>query len=492
MRKTVITVILVLISLPFYAQGYKGEINLDVKSLTEKNDSLLIHLDIEVLNEVVSSCSSMRITPELTDGNKSLILPHVLIRGNNKRQMDTRWKSLKGKKAVYDEPYSIVEVKGEGQKTVNYLVEVPYDMWMDNAVLLVHQELIGCRNEHRLFTASLNKKVDMQPRLPYEPKPLVALSEPAPEQKVKKKQGQAFLDFQVGRSVILPDFRRNPEELRKIKEAFREIQSNPDAVITGLFVEGYASPDGLYATNERLSRERSYSLKEYMKANFNLPDHMFRVTSIPEDWEGLRLLVEESNIDRKQEVLDIIDRSETNLDAKELRLMKIAGGAIYRQMSREMFPQLRRVEYQIDYSVKDYNVEEIKSLIGKKDELLGHREFYIAAQSYGETSKEYKEILMERILKFYPNDPVALNNAAAVMIKDGEYVTARRFLEKLENVPAVMNNLGVIYLQEGKLQKAEELFKLASGMGLKEAQHNLHETQLKREDNVKMERYKKR
>jgi len=29
-------------------------------------------------------------------------------------------------------------------------------------------------------------------------------------------------------------------------------------------------------------------------------------------------------------------------------------------------------------------------------------------------------------------------------------------------------------------------------MGLKEAQHNLHETQLKREDNIKMERYKKR
>ncbi|NDV67267.1 tetratricopeptide repeat protein, partial [Bacteroides sp. 224] len=79
------------------------------------------------------------------------------------------------------------------------------------------------------------------------------------------------------------------------------------------------------------------------------------------------------------------------------------------------------------------------------------------------------------------------NNAAALLISNEEYQTARRLLEKVSpQSPSVWNNLGVVYLHQGELDKAEELLNQAALVGLKEAVHNLEEVKKKREDDKKL------
>lgn len=45
--------------------------------------------------------------------------------------------------------------------------------------------------------------------------------------------------------------------------------SNPDYEITGVYLTGYASPEGLYTRNEILSRDRTVALKDYLRRRIN-------------------------------------------------------------------------------------------------------------------------------------------------------------------------------------------------------------------------------
>lgn len=338
----------------------------------------------------------------------------------------------------------------------------------------------------QLYSISLGTKVKLEPRIAYEPQFQVCFFAPQREVKQRRMQGQAYLDFQVGRSVIIPTFRRNPEELAKIREAVTQVRGNTDASITGLFVEGYASPEGSYATNERLARERALALKDYMSQTFGLPDHLFKVNSVAEDWEGLKMLVEQSRMPQREQVLAIID-SDDSYDRKEQRL-KALGGA-YRTLLNEMFPQLRRVEYQIDYSLKEYSIEESMALITRDPGNLSQRELFLVAGTYETGSDAFNEVF-DLILRQYPEDTVANINAAGVMLLRGEDNTAKRYLDKAGEDPRALNNLGVYYLKTGDLDRAETLFNQAAAQGVPEAAHNLGEVQLKREDNLKMQRYR--
>ncbi len=480
---------------PLSAQDYKGVISFQTTELREAGDSLVVDLGIYIHSGAIAKCQSMRLTPELADGLNSLEMPYLEIQGKQRGRLNDRWEALRSKKLLYEEPYGTVRVNRKHDETTDtlivYKMTVPYEMWMDDARLVVHQEVIGCYNEFRLFTFSMNNTVKLEPREAYAPTFEVVLVEPVREEKRRSKQGQAFLDFPVNQSVIQPNYRRNPEELAKIEDAFYDIKNNRDVQIRSLYVQGFASPEGRYNNNDRLARERSYALKDYMKHRFGLMEDMFKVDYTAEDWDGLKAMIAGSDIAYKDEIINIIETT-GEPDARESKLMRLRGGAPWRTMLRDMFPMLRRVEYQIDYSVKDFTVDEIVTMIGVKDDLLSHREFYLGARSFGKGTPQYEEILIDRVLRYFPDDPTALNNAAAVLIERGELVTAKRYLDRAGDTPAVWNNIGVVYLLSGELDQAEAIFRQSAAAGIAHAQSNLEQVRLKREDNVKMERYKNR
>lgn len=467
---------------------FAGIMIVNAVQLEEQDEELLMEVEIKIDREIANQRQSWTVIPELWAADSSLTFAGVLVNGRIKAKHFRRRMKFEDQKLLANFPRMKVDITAYTDTLMRYSIRLPYDFWMDEGILRFHHVLTSSAGKQQLLTVENTGRVAIRPREPYQVSPLVNYLQPAPEQKQRKMQGQAFLDFQVGRSVILPDFRRNPQELAKIREAITKVKSDPDVQIVGLFIEGYASPEGSYSSNTKLAQDRAQALSDYIVANYGIPANIMRTSSVPEDWEGLRILVQESNIARRDEILAIIDGSDEP-DRKEQRLR--AMGAPWRTMLNDMFPTLRRVEYQIDFTVKDYTVEESRDLANRNPEMLSQRELFLLAQSYAEDSPE-RERIYEIIIRQYPDDNTALINHATRLLERGEITAAKRYLDRAGDDARVYNSLGVYWLKEGDLDRAEENFRKAALGSVAEAEHNLNEVKTKREDNALMERYKNR
>lgn len=472
------------------AQDFRGAFHIEHKEFREENDSVHIRFRLQVDSRAVPTCASMIFEPELTDDNQNrFVFPYIQLTGEERAKLNRRWFGMCNDKwlAGYEPPYLQINVNQYAGDTLVYAFGVPHEEWMDNARLVLKQEIYDCAGELHLYTYTLSNRMDIDAREPYAARPLVAVVTPKDEAKTRSRQGSAFLDFQVNRAAILPDFRRNPVELSKINDAMLDVMGNSDAQITGLFIEGYASPEGQYANNERLAQSRATALKDYMRNRYSLDDRIFTVRSVAEDWEGLKTRIEGNlSFPQRSEVLAIIDSNDSP-DAKEARLKKLS---VYSRLLRDVFPELRRVEYQIDYGVRSYDNTEAKTLAQSNPADLSQAELYRVAESYGKGSPEYTKIITETIPKYYSDDAVALSNAAALLIENNELNTAQRLLDRVRDLPAAWNNLGVVYLLQGNLDAAERFLTQAQMAGVSEAAHNQSELAAKRADEAKRSKKK--
>lgn len=76
-------------------------------------------------------------------------------------------------------------------------------------------------------------------------------------------------------------------------------------------------------------------------------------------------------------------------------------------------------------------------------------------------------------LEFYPDDPYACNNMAALALRCGDIQTARQCLNRCAGNPCTLNNLGILCLIDGDSEKARYCFSLAAEDGSGEAAYNL-------------------
>lgn len=464
---------------------FRGDVTVERRALEERGDSLHMELDIRIRGLAMNKCQSWTIIPELSTPGKEnvLLFPHVQINGRNKQQIARRSRRLTGAYWNERQPYQTVNVNKETDELVEYVMDVPYEVWMDHASLKLQQILTSCNEQRQLFTTDIRGGIDFEAYDPYQPQVALNFFEPAAEQKSRHVQGQAYLDFPAGKSAILPDFRKNPEELEKIRATIEGVRGDKDVTITALYIDGYASPEGAYESNDRLSRERAEALKQYISANFGISESLIRASNTAEDWAGLRTLVEESTLADKEQVLGIID-SQVAPDVKEEKLKRTAS---WFKLLLRMFPSLRRTDYQVDYTIRDYDTAEARELAQRDPDKLSHREMYLAAKAGGPSA--FYDMLTDRILRRYSDDPTARINAAAALIQRGDNASARRLLEKVKTDPRVANNFGALCLKEGNLEQAKIWLEQAADAGSAEARLNLLELAKVEADKQKMQRY---
>ena len=110
---------------------------------------------------------------------------------------------------------------------------------------------------------------------------------PAAEaRKQRAEKGEAYLSFRVNKTDIVEDLYDNARELAKITQTIDLVRNDKNVEITGINIHGYASPDGPYANNERLARERAASLKNYVARLYPIDAKLYSSNSTPEDWNG--------------------------------------------------------------------------------------------------------------------------------------------------------------------------------------------------------------
>ena len=193
-----------------------------------------------------------------------------------------------------------------------------------------------------------------------------------------------------------------------------------------------------------------------------------------EDWSGTIELLEKSNIPGRDLLLDAIRKCDRS-DAAEMRLRTLEGGVPYAAMLREIYPKVRRVVCSVDYTVREFTLEESRQLIGGQPELLSLYEMHQAAFSYSGNSPEFLDAF-RTAQRIYPENEIALLNGAIVALVDDDIRQAEANMQKvtLRN-PVYLNARGIMLSRQGKKEEAQTCFRQAMEQGLDVAKHNLSE-----------------
>lgn len=450
---------------------YKNQVRIESQSITRSEDNrLTIAMDVIMQpNMRISSNHAAILTPMLEGKGHTMALPAIFVYGRKRALVNER------NHTTPKDAYTIIRHKRNTEQRVRYLVQIPYEKWMNRANLVMDADLCGCRD---IVEAAALDPITTLHLAPAKPEPHIAYIIPTEQAASKQRsiEGKAYLDFPVNKTDIQPNYRNNNLELAKIKATIDTVRNDKYTSITHLSIEGFASPEGTYAGNARLAQGRALSLMNYVRGFYHLPEEMTTVKSTPEDWAGFRKFISSSDMDKKEQILEIMDGNESDFDKKEMKIRALVGPEVYKRLLTECYPALRHSDYKVSYTIRDFNLEEIKALLHTSPQYLSLQEIYKAAQSYEPGSDAFNDAFLVAVT-MYPSDATANLNAAAIEIqRGGDMTAAKKYLKKADQTQgATLNNLGVVALLENDLEAASDYLGRARTAGCKEAEHNLQE-----------------
>jgi len=448
--------------------------------MKQEGDSLVIDMDIDMSKLKLQANHAQILTPVIASGKEEVELPKVMIQGTARNKAFARELELNDQ--AYEEfeknlPYAIVKPKGR----LNYHMSVPFEPWMSEASLVMEEDLCGCGDQSKIAKSNIfdNLTKDVIADPVYSVRPQLAYMQPEVEVLKKRVEiGSAYLDFPRGKNDILPNFGNNPVELAKIDKMIRTISANKDITVQNVSIVGYASPESSLAFNTELSRARSESMMKYLMNNSDISSGLFETRTGGEDWEGFRRLLEDYPLSNKNEILGLMN-SIKDLDQREKAISKVGGGRPYKIIYEEIYPKLRRVMCEVNYTVKDFSIEEAKENIEYAPHLLSLNEMYIVANTYDVGSREFLRVF-EIAREEFPDDPVANLNGAAAALSKNQTREAEGYLKLSDpSTPEYLNNMGVLQMLKGNYTEADKFLKRAESAGISEASTNLRELRKK-------------
>ncbi|MCE5225875.1 MAG: DUF3868 domain-containing protein [Porphyromonadaceae bacterium] len=462
-----------LISANVVAQGnYSSEISVENQLIKKSGQELDISMNINISKLDINSQHMITLTPVLisSDNKDTKELPPVVISGNTRSKVLKRTLQLNGKPEFSQQPFAMIHRINTETQVIEYKTTVPYIQWMKKGKLVINQEITGCA----LCGLGKEERLLASPVLKEEFKPSYVVNYITPEVEAIKMRNEIleiYLNYKVGSYVVLPTFDNNEAELEKVASTLRNIKNNSDITLTNIKITGFASPEGIYLNNMKLSENRAKSLAAHLQKSHSLEKGLFILDWKGEDWDGLVKALESYTIEDKEKVLDIIKSTDV-MDGRERRIMELNSGKTYQTILQDLFPPLRRNTCVVNFTVKQFTIDKAKEQIKTNPKLLSLNEMYQVAYSYEKGSQARNEAFAIAAQTF-PESPVAIANAAAVLIEKGQPTEAMKNMEKMKDQPEVWNNLGVALAQSGKYTEAKEYFIKAADKGLSEASENL-------------------
>lgn len=446
-------------------------LKIEQSNIQRDNQNLNVNFVADYSQLAMTSQKQLKLQPLLIQNRDTLSFPPLIIEGRKRDKWNRRQAALSRSNETDTILYKNVRWERQGAQTVKYSFSIPFEEWMYGAQVDLMPVISGCASCQQELPSLRIGSVEKAP-VEYSPEVMFIVPE-VEKVKMRSERGEAFLNFPQGKSVILPDFGKNTMELRKIQETIEFVLNDKNVTCKGIELKGYASPEGSYALNTRLSAARAEALKEYIRQKYRLTQCPVSTVTESENWNGLRTWIENSEVAYKSQLLEIIDQVKEP-DARDAKIRQLDGGEVYNYLLKEVYPLLRKVVYIINYSVLPFSVEEGKEILRTRPKQLSLNEMYLIAVGYPRGSKEFDEVFEIAVTQF-PDDVVANNNAAAVALLKGDKETARKYLSRIKDMPAAQNNLGVLYIMDGNTEEAIACFKNAKASGSKEAEINLIE-----------------
>ncbi len=437
------------------------------RDIRNEGGQMLVDIDIQVKDLDVPANEYITITPTLINNTgQSQEFAPVILNGSTAQKRYNRSLALNGEIA---EEYRVVKIAGKhNQQTIPYRSTAPYQSWMENSDLLLVVETCDCgkpAETYDIFVANLTPVVFPVFTTTYIEPPLEAI-------KKREITGEAFVIFQVNKTVLMPELANNDIELQKIRQSMDYVREEKDFTIESITIEAFASPEGPLNNNIRLSEGRAAALKNYIVSYYNIDNNLISVYSQGENWSGLAEAVKTYDFTEKQkeDILDIIALDNEN--TRKTRLKAYEGGRPYQQLLANVYPGLRKSVYRIHYEVPAFSLERAREILQTKPGTLSLNEIYMVANSYDKNSEEFKNVF-DVAVRLYPQDPVANLNAGALELEKNDPVTARKYLGPYIGDSHSYNNIGILYAQENQLDDARQYFEMAADRGDKNAADNL-------------------
>lgn len=426
-KKLIYAALCLAMALPAGAQKYYNDaISITDVSLWQQGESLYIDMQIDMRNLKVDNDRTLTLTPMLVSADRNLVLPEIIINGRRRQKAYVRSMALNSE--------TNLGVPSNRKEVLSYTQIIPYQPWMENASLNLEENLCGCGGHQEVLTQELipNEISTEIKRLSAIHPILSHIQLPADRLEVRSKQYEAHLEFPVNQSVILPDYMNNKSELQNIQKMLSETLNDKGLNVKGIYIEGFASPEGALKLNEQLSVKRAEALKSYLTAQGQIPAGLCHVSFGGENWDGLVKALESSTLKEKSTLLNIIEQT-SDIALRKQKLKNVNAGAPYRVMLRELYPALRKVNCRVDYTT----------------------DITIAAQADAEDTNL---------------------NAAATALSERNLTAARQYLDKSNPQTAeYANNNGAYYLLNGQPEQAIIEFNKAIQKGSEAAQSNLAE-----------------
>jgi len=347
-------------------------------------------------------------------------------------------------------------------QTYSYADAVEMQPWHKGADVIMECDLCGCGDtlsSQKAFLGSL---------MPPEPVYHLIDIVPDPYKAPRSLHGTAYITFVVDRWEMKPDYMNNRHELRKITDTLDIMVADPHIHVQQIKIHGWASPESPYDHNRMLATNRAKSLTDYVRRLYSLPAGVFaKAEATPENWIGLREAVEKISEDvlpHKREILDIIGDMSLAPDPKEWRI-KLRYPEEYRYLLRNVYPSLRRSDYEIQFRIDDFTTAEAAEIIKTKPQQLSLREMWNVAHTFEPYSDDYNRV-MQIAANVYPDSTVALINLANVALRQKDTLKAETLLMRAGDSGAAENARAVLYMQQQRWPEAEAALDRAEKKGI--------------------------
>ncbi|HAM10515.1 MAG: hypothetical protein A2X05_12335 [Bacteroidetes bacterium GWE2_41_25] len=272
--------------------------------------------------------------------------------------------------------------------------------------------------------------------------------------------GIADINYVINRADLQPK-ELKAEDITLLKKYIQDVNADPNRTFKTTVVSSYASPDGAFALNERLSGNRGTTADKFIKKEFAKVEAaksagFFDSKTTAEDWDGFKTEVENSSMQDKDLILRVLSMySDPEVREREIKNM----AAAYENLKTDILPKLRRSKMIVNVDKVGRSDEQILAAMRGDAKVLGLEEMLYAATLTKDQNEQLK--FYQTALTNFPKCIRAQNNIGYISMSLGKVDDAIAAFEKakaMDNNDVVKNNLGMGALVKGDMVKAEEYF----------------------------------
>lgn len=307
------------------------------------------------------------------------------------------------------------------------------------------------------------------------------------------KTTTATINFERGQSAVRPTELKD-QDLTALISWIQAAQNNPKIKITGIEINGYASPDGEVSKNDNLSSDRTVAARKALtelmkkaKLTAYTDTAAYQLAKFGEDFEGFKSqLAVTASIPEADKNL-FIRILEMTKDPEQREKDMINLGKAYTELERDVFPMIRRAVVVVKYTEYGLTDEELKNAVVNNPNSLSVEEllftagklttdlnekariYGIAAANYAQDHRTHTNLGASQFILNNTKDaaaafkkandlkanPITENNLAASLILEGNRAAAKKLLAK-SKTSVTGYNQGIIDIMEGNYSAAEK------------------------------------